>query len=61
LRAIIDGKYTYEELLSKYGDSNEMFARLETKYVIPQVPDAEKADNLCQSLVQRHLKIRINN
>jgi hypothetical protein len=58
LRAIIGGKYTYDELLEKYGNADEAFAAIENKFVLQKTPNEIEADKLCQELVQRQLRFK---
>ena len=58
LRAIIGGKYTYDELLEKYGNADDAFNALENKFVLPKSANEIEADKLCQELVQRQLRFK---
>jgi predicted nucleotidyltransferase len=51
LRAIIDGEYSYEQLMSMIGDLDTVFREITVQSLLPEYPDQELAEELCQSLV----------
>jgi uncharacterized protein len=59
LLAIRQGKYTYNELMSKLGDDVDTnFKTIEDTFVLPHKPKHEEVDKLCQELVKNRLGIK---
>ncbi len=51
LRAIIDGAYSYDELMSMIGDVETAFDEMAVQSSLPDNPDHAAAEDLCQSLI----------
>lgn len=66
LREIVDGKYTYDELMSLIGEResdekeeaiiDKNFIEVYENSVLPHSPYINKADELCQSIIEQVLK-----
>jgi len=58
LRAIIDGEFSYDQLMSMIGDSETVFREMSKQSQLPDGPDYERAEELCQSLIFRTITKR---
>ncbi len=55
LRRIINGVYSYDVLMEKYGDIDKLFQDIQDRIVLPQSPNAEAVDQLCCELSAREI------
>lgn len=52
---IRNGKYSYDEIITRVGEIDGYFNGIKDKFILPHNPDRKKADELCRELIKEQI------